>query len=191
MKPPRIRPTVVIPDTAPLIHLAAGDALTVLNGMGRVVVPDIVALEATYFQDKPFVGEIAAWIAAGQESGSNQPVEVVETEIGSLYRLALDQNLPRPRNAGEIGIAAWLAENLVTVGGPALVVYENGRVPGLLSREGVAAVVAVATTRNLLTMAQEEGIIPDAQALWDRITAAIPTANPASNITFINPIVKS
>jgi predicted aconitase len=107
---------VVIPDTAPLNHLAAGGALFVLNAMGRVVVPDIVAMEATYFADKPYAGEIAA----------------------------------------------WLADNLAQTGGPALVVYENGKVPGLLSREGVAAVVAVATTRNFLAMAAAEGIIPDA-----------------------------
>jgi len=190
MKQPAIKPTVVIPDTAPLIHLAAGDALMVLNGMGRVVVPDIVMLEATHDRDKPYAREIATWAEAGQEPGSNTPVEIVETEIGGLYRIALDQGLPRPRNAGEIGIATWLAENLAHIGGPALVVYENGRVPNLLSREGVAAVVAVATTRNMLRMAQGEGIIPDAEALWERITAAIPMANPASNLTLIDPVIQ-
>lgn len=191
MKAPTIKPTVVIHDAAPLIHLAAGDALTVLNGMGRVVVPDIVMLEATYFPDKPYAREITTWMEAGQLPGSNAPVEIADTEIGNLYRIALDQGLPRPRNAGEIGIAAWLADNLVFIGGPALVVYENGRVPSMLSREGVAAVVALATTRNMLRMAQDEGIIPDAEALWARITAAIPTVNPASNLTIINPVPKS
>jgi hypothetical protein len=191
MKEPAIKPTVVIPDAAPLIHLAAGDALTVLNGMGRVVVPDVVVLEATYNPDKPYAREITAWIEAGQERGSNAPVEVAATEIGGLYRIALDQGLPRPRNAGEIGIATWLADNLSDIGGPALVVYENGRVPNMLAREGVAAIVAVATTRNMLHMAQEEGIIPDAEALWARITAATPTVNPASILTIINPVNKS
>jgi len=190
MRQPSVKPTVIVPDAAPLIHLAAGDALTVLNSMGRVVVPDIVELEATYFADKPYARDIAAWIAAGRTSGSNRPVEVAQTEIGSLYRIALEQGLPRPRNAGEIGIAAWLADNLAHVGGPALVVYENGRVPSMLSREGVAAVVAVATTRNFLAMAQEACIIADAEALWERITTAIPTVNPASTLTFINPVAK-
>ena len=190
MRAPAFRPIVVIPDAAPLIHLAAGDALMVLNGMGRVVVPDIVLLETTWFLDKPHAREIAAWVEAGQQPGGNQPVEIAETEIGGLYRLALEQGLPRPRNAGEIGIAAWLADNLSHVGGPALVVYENGRVPNMLSREGVAAMVAVATTRNVLHMAQEKGLIADAEALWARITAAMPTASPASNVTFLNPVVK-
>lgn len=127
----------------------------------------------------------------GRPPGANAPVEVVETEIGGLYRIALEQGLPRPRNAGEIGIATWLAENLTEIGGPALVVYENGRVPDMLSREDVAAVVAVATTRNMLRMAQEEGIIPNAEGLWARITALLPTANPAANLTIINPVPSS
>src|SRR5436190_1786725 len=92
-----------------------------------------------------------------------------------------------PDAAPLIHLAAWLADNLAGIGGPALVVYENGRVPGLLSREGVAAIVAVATTRNFLAMAQQEGVIPDADALWHRILAAIPTANPVSSLTIINP----
>ena len=188
MSQPRIRPTVVIPDAAPLIHLAAAGALAVLNGLGRVVVPDIIQLETTFDLAKPFAPEIAAWIAAGQEQGSNQPVEVVETEIGSLYRIALRDELLRPRNAGEIGIATWLADNLVSIGGPALVVYENGRVPNLLSREGVGATVMVATTRNMLRMAEAEGVIPDAEGLWQRILSAVPTARPASTITYIHPV---
>lgn len=183
-----LRPTVVIPDTAPLIHLAAGQALGVLTAMGRVVVPDVVAMEATYFQEKPYARDIADWIAAGRLAGSNRRVEVAGTEIGKLYAIALEQNLPRPRNAGEIGIAAWLADSLAEIDGPALVVYENGRVPGMLSREGVAAVVAVATTRNLLTMAQDRGIIADAEATWRAIIAAIPTANSVSNLTIIYPV---
>ena len=52
--------------------------------------------------------------------------------------------MPRPRNAGEIGVATWLMEILRHIGAPAPGDYENGRVPSLLSREG-ADVVAVAT----------------------------------------------
>jgi hypothetical protein len=185
--PPRIKPTVILPDTTPLVHLAAADALLVLNGLGRVVVVDVVALEATYFADKPYAREIAAWIDAGSKPGSNRPVEVAATELGPLYKLALDQHVKPPRNAGEIAIAEWLGDELRRLGGPALVVYENGRVPAMLAREGVTATVAVATTRNLLELAQREGLIPDAEALWSRIIKAAPTANPASALTYINP----
>lgn len=183
----RIKPTVILPDTSPLVHLAAVGALSVLNGMGRVVVVDVVALEATNDQTKPYAREIAAWIEAGRKPGSNQPVEVAATELGPLYKLALDQNVKPPRNAGEIAITEWLADELRHLGGPALVVYENGRVPAMLAREGVAATVAVATTRNLLELAQREGLIPNAEALWSRIVKAAPTANPASVLTYVNP----
>jgi hypothetical protein len=185
--PHRIKPTVILPDTTPLVHLAAADALHVLNGLGPVVVVDVVALEATYFTDKPYAREIAAWIDLGSKPGSNRPVEIAVTELGPLYKLALDQHLKPPRNAGEIAIAEWLGDELRRLGGPALVVYENGRVPAMLAREGVTATVAVATTRNLLELAQREGLIPDAEALWSRIIKAAPTANPASVLTYINP----
>jgi hypothetical protein len=117
--------------------------------------------------------------------GSNTPVAIVESELGPVYRLALEQGVRTPRNAAEIGITDWLADRLPDIGGPALVVYENGRVPNMLARAGIAETVAVATTRNLLEMAEQAGSIPDAAALWDRITAAVPTANPASVLTVI------
>jgi hypothetical protein len=184
---PRSKPTVILPDTNPLLHLAAADALSVLTRLGRVVVVDVVVLEATNDRSKPYAREIAAWIEAGQQPGSNQPGEIAATELGPLYKLAIEQRLKPPRNAGEIAIAEWLAHELRHIEGPVLVVYENGRVPAMLAREDVAATVAVATTRNLLELAQREGIIQDAEALWARIPQAVPTANPASVLTLISP----
>jgi hypothetical protein len=52
----------------------------------------------------------------------------------------------------------------------------------------VAGTVAVLTTRNLLSLAEQQGIIPDAELIWSRIAQAAPTANPASIRTFINPV---
>ena len=49
------------------------------------------------------------------------------------------------------------------------------------------ATVAVATTRNLLSMAEDAGIIPSAAALWSRIQRTAPTVNPASVLTVIEP----
>jgi hypothetical protein len=119
----------------------------------------------------------------GQQPGSNQPVEITATELGPLYKLAIEQHMKPPRSAGEIAIAEWLTDELRHIEGPALVVYENGRVPAMLAREGVVGTVAVATTRNLLELAQREGIIQDAEALWARIVQAAPTANPAPVLT--------
>jgi hypothetical protein len=187
MREQHVKPTVILPDTTPLIHLAAVDSLHLLNDLGRVVVVDVVALEATYFQDKPYAQEIGAWIEAGKTPGSNRPVAIAATELGPLYKLALDQHVKPPRNAREIAITEWLSDELRHLGGPALVVYENGRVPAMLAREGVTQTVAVATTRNLLELAQREGLIPDAEAVWARLVKVAPTANPASILTCINP----
>jgi len=114
-------------------------------------------------------------------------VEIAATELGPLCGLALERNVKPPRNAGGIAIAEWPADELRHIGGQALVAYENGRVPAMLAREGVAGTVAVATTRNLLELAQSEGLVPDAEALWARTAEAAPTANPASVLTCINP----
>lgn len=57
----------------------------------------------------------------------------------------------------------------------------------MLAHEGIAGTIAVATTRNLLELAQREGLIADARTLWARIAEIAPTANPASVLTYINP----
>jgi len=66
----QIEPVIVVPDATPLIHLAAGNALNLLNSYGRVVIMDVVAFEATRYLDKPYAKEIADWIEKGQELGS-------------------------------------------------------------------------------------------------------------------------
>jgi hypothetical protein len=59
--------------------------------------------------------------------------------------------------------------------------------PAILAREGVTEIVAVATTRDLLELAQREGLIPDADALWARLIKVAPADNPASILAYINP----
>jgi hypothetical protein len=59
-----------------------------LHEFGRVVVMDVVADEASGDPAKPWALDVAAWIEKGQAPGSDQPVDVVRTEIGEAYRLA-------------------------------------------------------------------------------------------------------
>jgi len=93
------QPVIIIPDTTPLIHLAAGDLLHLLTAMGRVIVPDVVAMEATRLPDKPWAPEIAAWFKAAA-------VEVMDTDIGALFKIALERGRRPPRNGGEISIVS-------------------------------------------------------------------------------------
>jgi hypothetical protein len=107
--------------------------------------------------------EGAAWIAKGQAAGSDQPVEVVKTEIGEAYRLARRADPEfKMQNAGGNAIRDWLVETLPEVGGPALVVYEDKKMPKLIRRERLEDVVVVATTRALLAFAEERGLIDSA-----------------------------
>ncbi|MEP9402502.1 hypothetical protein [Sphingomonas sp. VNH70] len=68
------RPDVVVPDTGPLIHLAQADALHLLHEIGgRVVVADMVVLEATQDLSRPGAARIREWIDAGTAEGSHGP----------------------------------------------------------------------------------------------------------------------
>jgi hypothetical protein len=166
-------PTIIIPDTGPLIHLAAGDLLHVLPAMGRVIIPDAVTLEAIRLPDKQWAPEVAAWLALGH-------AEIVETDMGGLYQLMIDMGRKPPRNAGEISIIEWLLEYLEEGNGPAVVIYEDRRVGRMVGREPELEAVGLLTTRSFLELAEERRIIPSAEAAWRRIFAAAPTANPVS-----------
>ncbi len=182
-----ITPAVVVPDVSPLIHLAAAGALTLLHEFGRVIVMDVVAFEASADIEKPWAREVAAWIQRDAPKGA-PPVEVAPTEIGEAYRLARQANPRfRLRNAGENAIRDWLLEMLPVVGGPALVVYEDQKVPKLIQRERMDELVVMATTRALLNFAEERGLINSAEDTWHAIARRAPGANPRVGATLSRP----
>jgi predicted nucleic acid-binding protein len=183
-----ITAVVVVPDMSPLIHLAAAGRLTLLQEFGRVVVMDIVAHEASDDLTKPWAREVAEWLRKGQDVGSNQPVEVVKTEIGEAYRLArqADPHFTM-RDAGERAIRDWLVDSLPEIGGPALVVYEDKRMPALIQRERLEDVVVMATTRAILTFAQERGLIPSAEEAWNDIITRAAGASPSLDVKVMRP----
>ena len=183
-----ITPVVVVPDMSPLIHLAAAGRLPLLHEFGRVVVMDIVAHEASDDLMKPWAREVADWLRRGQEAGSNQPVEVVKTEIGEAFRLArqTDPNFTM-RDAGERAIRDWLVDSLPEIGGPALVIYEDKRMPALIRREQLEDVVVMATTRAVLTFAQERGLIASAEEAWNDIIRRAEGANPKLDVKVMRP----
>ena len=175
-----LRPTVVLADSSPLIHLAAIDRLDLLAAMGRVVVVDVVRLETCFDLTKPYAPEISAWLKANADK-----IDLVDTDMGELYELALQQGRKPPRNSGERAIVDWLAENILHAGGPALVIYENGKVPNMLRREGLPEDVVVMTSHYFLRLAQHRGLVPDAEDLWSRVEGIDRRANPQAEATII------
>jgi hypothetical protein len=134
--------------------------------------------------------EVAAWLAKGQEAGSNQPVEIVKTEIGEAYRLARQTNPDfKLQNAGENAIRDWLVDTLPDIGGPALVIYEDNKMPRLIRREQLQEVVVVATTRAVLSFAEERGLIKSAEEIWKDIIKRAAGANPRLDAQVLRPIL--
>ena len=172
-----------MPDVGPLFCLARADALPLLHEVGgRVVVADMVAIEATQDLAKPGAREIAAWLEAGRAPGSNAPVLVAPTEIGELFLQArkTDPTI-RPRNAGELAILEWLGgyvEHGDHAGDAVLIVYENGKIPRFVRETGLDLDIDVLTTRAFLELAERRGVIADAGEVWQRSVGATPTANP-------------
>lgn len=181
------RPDLIVPDTGPLIHLAQVNALHLLHQIGgRVVIADMVAIEATQDMANPGAREIEAWIEAGCQPGSNAPVLVAPTEIGELFQQArrTDPTI-RPRNAGELAILEWLGsyvEHMDHAGHAVLIVYENGKIPRFVRETGLDLDTDVLTTRAFLELAERRGAIASADEFWRRIAEAAPTANPDINM---------
>jgi predicted nucleic acid-binding protein len=183
-----ITPVVVLPDMSPLIHLAAAGRLALLQEFGRVVVMDIVAFEASGDLTRPWARDVAEWLQRGQEAGSNQPVEVAKTEIGEAYRLARQADPGfTMRDAGDRAIRDWLVDMLPEIGGPALVIYEDKRMPRLIQREHLEEVVVVATTRAVLSFAEERGLISSAEEVWNDIVKLAAGANPSQAVQVLRP----
>jgi hypothetical protein len=176
------RPELIVSDASPLIHLAAGGALDVLNRMAsRVVLVDIVEIEAT-FPGKPFAEDIRRWIDANKAPTGQAPVTVEETEIGRTFALArkADPNY-KLRNAGEIAILEWLFDKVEGTQTETMILYENGKVPRRIERQGYDANIAVATTRAFLRIAQELALIPSAEEVWKEIEKCA-TPNPEDRV---------
>lgn len=174
------RPDLIVPDTGPLIHLAQADALHLLHEIGgRVVIADMVALEATQDMSKPGAREIQAWIDAGSQPGSNAPILIAPTEIGELFLQARKSDPGiRPKNAGELAILEWLSSYVDRTGHAVLIVYENGKIPRFVRETGLDLDTDVLTTRAFLELAQRRGVVASADEYWQRIVKAAPTANP-------------
>ena len=168
-----VEPVIIIPDTAPLIHLAAGGVLEVLTAFGHVVVPDMVQFEAVRLPEKPWAREICDWLKSA-------PVAVVETDIGALYRFAVERGMKPPRNAGELSIIEWLRDELGAGTASRLVVYEDLRFARMMAQEDFGPETIAVTTRTFLEAAEDRHLIRSADDVWAIIVANAPTANPVS-----------
>jgi hypothetical protein len=146
---------LIVVDPAPLIHLASCGLLGKLVNFGKVIVVDMVEIEATRELTKPFAAEINAWLKAETCAGR---VEIGETPTGETYRLALKVNPEyRQHDAGEIAIAAWLYEHVESTDAQMLVLYEDLKFPKLLKNLLTNCDVSLVSTRAFLKLCKKVG----------------------------------
>ena len=185
--PPVDKHDVVVPDAAPLIHLASAGLLHLLHEVGAaVVVVDMVAHDITRDPSKPGADVLGAWLAAGRAPGSNRPVRVEETETGRLHAAVLEAKPDyRLRNGGETAIVDWLAERIAGTDRAVIVLFENGRVPTIVRNQSLDADIDVLTTRAFLDGVErrdraargDDPGVPGPR-YRDRVVATSSTANP-------------
>ena len=174
------KPEIVVPDAAPLIHLAQAGLLDLLHhAAAAVVVVDMVAQEVTRDLSKPGAATLCDWLAQAARPGSNQPVRIEETETGRLYAAVLEtQPDYKLRNGGETAIVEWLAEKIAGTDRAVIVLYENGRVPSIVRNQSLDADIDVLTTRAFLERMQRNRGKANEPSYWSRVVANEPTTNP-------------
>ena len=176
------KPNIIIPDIVPLIHLMQAGQLPLLHHIGSVVaLVDVVVDEAGRGLSVSDAAILGQWIAAGLKTGSTHPVRVQQTEIGQALVLArrVEPAFLAPR-AGEVAITEWLVAAIQGTTRPAIVLAENSRVSGIVANQAVDADIKVVTTRALLALAEGQGLLASAEAIWKvMLDRAAVTVSPA------------
>lgn len=146
---------IIIPDTGPLITLAASDRLDLLQTFGRqIFITDIVQRECTVKTDAPGSAELSDWIAS---KGHNQ-FHTIETPFAETWdKLRAipvpPGSKPPTKGFGEVSIA-WTIANIERFASPksvTLVLIEDGRA-GDSMPEGVHILSTRAWLRTLVNI---------------------------------------
>lgn len=165
--------SVVLPDTGPLISLAAGGALDLLllaRHDVRIVVTDMVHFEATHRADDFADGAaIASFLAKNEER-----IEVVPTTIGQFAlpelkrRLAAGEQVSMPQDLGELSITNFVISiRQANPGDPMLVLIEDDWFIG--NSYAVPGNVHLLSTASFLDGLEKAGVIPSAAEVRRRI----------------------
>jgi hypothetical protein len=106
---------LIVPDTGPLITLAAADGLDYLLYPGApIYVPDAVLYEATVKSDALGAQSIAEWVQR-----HSQQVHSLVTQVFADYLAALEAGLRAPRDLGERAAIEAIRHTLVLAKGSA------------------------------------------------------------------------
>ena len=170
---------LILPDTGPLITLAAADRLELLTSFGRpVMIPDVIREEATGKPGTPGCDRLIAWFGG---TGHNQ-FKLINTPLIDAYR-RLKNEPPRPdgtpaaHGMGEATLM-WVVANVEQFHARdtmCLVLTEDGR-----AGDQMPDSVHVLSTRSWLVGLERLGVIESAKAVLDDVLAKGRTPSPYS-----------
>lgn len=154
--------TIIVPDSSPLITLAAAKSLDVLLKPGLPVkIPDGVLWEATRHIDKLGAREIVDWLADNEDA-----VHISVTREHALRSDEVEADVKRIKNHGE-RCALEIVERLAEQDPPhqSILIYEDGDVT-LLTIVNTEK-IAVITTASFLDELERQHLIQSADYILD------------------------
>ncbi|OLP52693.1 hypothetical protein BJF92_14910 [Rhizobium rhizosphaerae] len=169
--PPETRDPIIIADARPLIRLAAADLLEAIRLTNRqIVLVDRVEDEVCGDPSKPFASEVADWLSRMQDAVIRAPtleglaIATLRQQSAQGNAAAAERLKKALRHSGERAIREYVEMIEPSDVETALVLYEDGAVPNLMSAANVPMVLM--TTRAFVREVIDRGYNGDAlQAL--------------------------
>lgn len=158
--------TIIVPDSSPLITLAAAKSLDALLKPGLdVKIPDGVYWEATRHREMLGAAELIDWMAANEDR-----VQVSVTHEHALRREEIEAHVKRIKDHGErcaLEVVERLAEQ--NPARQSILIYEDGDVT-LLSIVNTDK-ISVLTTASFLDTLEKNHLIQSADHILDEAIA--------------------
>ncbi len=156
--------SVIVSDTSPLITLALGEAIELLEVLGLpIIIPDAVYTEATRVEGAPGATRIVEWVA------NSKLVKIAVTETGVDQQRRIMEGRPI-RDMGENAAFEELARLLtVDASAAAVLLFEDAHVAG--KRASLDRRIELMTTGDFLRELETAGFIISAEAVLN--TAAL------------------
>lgn len=164
---------IVVPDSGPINTLAAAGLLDLLLAPknATLVLVDAVVREIVSKSE-----ELAEFIEKNRGR-----IEVVSTEVESnIQKIFAAGMTPETKNAGESAISEFMLDQIDKVSErcPALVIFEDKRMPRLRANAFFSENVHLITTAAYLRKLEESGIIESFDATWERVVSSNHDQNP-------------
>jgi len=150
----------LIPDASVLIGLASAGALELISAIpGKIVVPQVVVLEATWREDRAEAQAIREWLT--RNAGR---IEVFQSEEAAILSLALDRGLTPTKGLGDNAVVALMVELAMRNSKSRLLVLVNDR--DLIDRVMAIDRSTIAMTGTALVReAERHGLIQSADEI--------------------------